>query len=396
MPLDLGAALRAAHGTDPSAVSDVVLRVASELGATDLTMYLVDFAQATLEPLPDRRTHHELPQAEDVATTMAGRAFASGLPTHVARGEGVRIWVPIIEGSDRTGVIAVTVPEATDEVIRSCCELGLFAGYLIATHARGTDLYNLYRRRQSLSLAASMQWDLLPPLVLKTARLSVSGFLEPAYEVGGDCFDYAMNVPSFDVAIIDAMGHGITSSLIASLAIGSYRHDRREGKSLPQIHANLDQVLSTHLPQPLFATGQLARVDLDTGALSWTNAGHPLPLLIRNGQVVEELACAPSLPWGLGALDLADAPSATVATVALEPRDSVLFFTDGVTESVVSGGGRFGVEHLADLVGQHASDQLEVEEVVRRLARSIVEDHLGRPNDDATLVLVQWTGPAGG
>lgn len=366
--------------------------MATDLGATDVTIYLVDFAQTTLAPLPDRRTHSELPQAEDVATTMAGRAFASGRTTTVERPDGVRVWVPIIEGSDRTGVLAVTVDEATDDVMRGCAELGLFAGYLIATQARSTDLYNLYRRRQSLSLAASMQWDLLPPLVLKTPRLVVSGFLEPAYEVGGDCFDYAMNDTAFDLAIIDAMGHGVTSSLIASLTMGSYRHDRREGKNLPQIHANLDLMMSTHLPQLLFATGQLARIDLETGVMAWTNAGHPLPLLIRQGQVLQELECPPTLPWGLGELDVADAPTAEVATCALEPGDSVLFFTDGVTESVVSGGDRFGVAHLADLVGQHASDQLEIEEVVRRLARSVVDEHLGKPNDDATLVMVQWKG----
>jgi serine phosphatase RsbU (regulator of sigma subunit) len=202
-----------------------------------------------------------------------------------------------------------------------------------------------------------------------------------------------MNDSSFDVAIVDAMGHGVASSLIAALTMGSYRHDRREGKDLAQIHANLDQVMGTHLPQLLFATGQLARIDVETGAMSWTNAGHPLPLLIRQGQVVAELECPPSLPWGLGALDLEDSPSAEVAIVALEPGDSVLFFTDGVTESMVSGGERFGTEHLADLVGQHASDQLEIEEIVRRLARSVVDEHVGAPNDDATLVMVQWQGP---
>ena len=391
-PLDLGAALRAAHGTDPAAVPEVVLRVAGELGATDVTIYLVDFAQTTLEPLPDRRTHTALPRSEDVATTMAGRAFSTATPSTAERPEGIRVWVPIIEGSDRTGVLAVTVTEATPDIVRGCEELGLFTGYLIATQARSTDLYNLYRRRQSLSLAASMQWDLLPPLVLKTSRLAVAGFLEPAYEVGGDCFDYALNDTTFDVAIIDAMGHGVASSLIASLTIGGYRHDRREGRSLTQIHANLDVAMATHLPQLLFATGQLARIDLETGVMTWTNAGHPLPLLIRHGQVLRELECPASLPWGLGGLT-PGADLATVATVELEPGDSVLFFTDGVTESVVSGGGRFGVEHLADLVGQHASDQLEIEEVVRRLARSVVEDHLGKPNDDATLVMVQWKGP---
>ncbi|HVF32320.1 MAG TPA: PP2C family protein-serine/threonine phosphatase [Acidimicrobiales bacterium] len=394
-PLDLGAALRSAHDIDPASVPEVVLGVATELGATDVTIYLVDFAQATLEPLPDRRTHREIAHSEDVATTVAGRSFASGAATIVDRGDdGVRIWVPIIEGSDRTGVLAVTVADGTPDVVRGCEELGLFAGYLIATQARSTDLYNLHRRRRSLSLAASMQWDLLPPLVLKTSRVAVSGFLEPAYEVGGDCFDYAMNDTTLDVAILDAMGHGVDSSLIASLTIGSYRHDRREGKTLPQMHANLERVMAAHLPPLLFATGQLARIDLESGTLSWTNAGHPLPLLVRQGQVLQELACPPSLPWGLGTLEADEVPPPTVASVALEPGDMVLFFTDGVTESDVSGGGTFGVAHLADLVGQHASDQLEIEEIVRRLARSVLEDQLGKPDDDATLVMVQWRGPA--
>jgi serine phosphatase RsbU (regulator of sigma subunit) len=389
--LDFGAALRAARGADPASVPEVVLRVAQGLGATDVTIYLVDFAQSTLEPIPDRRTHSEIAQSEDVATTMAGRAFATGTATTVDRPNGVRVWVPIIEGSDRTGVLAVTVAEATPEIVRGCEEIGLFAGHLIATQARATDLFNLYRRREPLSLAASMQWDLLPPLVLKTPRLAVSGFLEPAYEVAGDCFDYAMNDTSFDVGVIDAMGHGVASSLIATLTIGSYRHDRRQGRSLAQIHATLDEVMATHLPQLLFATGALARIDLETGVMTWTNAGHPLPLLIRQGQVLGELECQPSLPWGLGALDPDGAPH--LATVPLEPGDSVLFFTDGVTESPVIDGGSLGVERLADLVGQHASDQLEVEEVVRRLARSVIDLHLGKPNDDATLVMVQWRGP---
>lgn len=390
--IDLGAAIRAARGTDPAAVPDVVLRVAGELGAVDVTIYLVDFAQTTLVPVPDRSTHAEIAVNEEVATTMAGRAFATGAATTADRSDGVRVWVPIIEGSDRTGVLALTLPAADRGAISACEDLGLFTGYLIATQSRGTDLYNLYRRRKALSLAASMQWDLLPPLVLKTPRLGVSGFLEPAYEVGGDCFDYALNDAAFDVAIVDAMGHGVTSALIAALTIGSYRHDRREGRTLEHMHGTLDTALATHLPQPLFATGQLARVDLETGVMTWTNAGHPHPLHIRNGQVLAELDCPSSLPWGLGALDQDSGPP-TVATVGLEPGDGVLFFTDGVTESSTDDGGPLGVEHLIDLVGQHASDQLEVEEIVRRLARSVVDAHQGQPSDDATLVLMQWYGP---
>src|SRR6476659_3706304 len=189
--VDLGRALRIAQGADPASVPDVVVRIAADLGATDVVVYLVDFAQTTLEPLPGRATHSDLPGSEEVASTMAGRAFADQRPATAERSDGV--WVPIVEGSDRTGVLALTVPTATDEIVAACEELGLFAGYLIATHARSTDLYNLHRRRRALSLPASMQWDLLPPLVLKTDRMVVAGLLEPAYDVGGDCFDYALN-----------------------------------------------------------------------------------------------------------------------------------------------------------------------------------------------------------
>src|SRR3954451_19676698 len=100
--LQLGEALRAAVGADPASVGDVVLNVASDLGATDLVVYLADFAQQTLEPLPDRSTHAEVPHSEDVASTMAGRAFTSAAPVVVERPGGSRVWVPLVEGSDRT------------------------------------------------------------------------------------------------------------------------------------------------------------------------------------------------------------------------------------------------------------------------------------------------------
>lgn len=368
----------------------MLLRVAGDLGATDVVAYLADFAHETLEPVPDRHQHADAPVSEPVASSMAGRAFTDQRPVQADRDGAVRVWVPIIEGSDRTGVLALTVPVADDATLTACEELGLLAGYLVATQARFTDLYNLYRRRKALSLAASMQWDLLPPLVLKSERVTVAGLLEPAYDVGGDCFDYALNDTAFDVAVMDAVGHGVGSALIAALTIGSYRHDRREARSLEQIHANLDAAMTAQFTNGAFATGQLARLDVESGQLRWTNAGHPLPLLIRSGQVVGELDCPPTVPWGMGSVSRTTA--ITVAEEALEPGDAVLFYTDGVVEAHQPGGDLFGLDRLVDLVGQQASDALDPEEVVRRLARAVVEHQSEQLDDDATLVLVQWHG----
>lgn len=388
--LELGPALRAAQGADPGSIADVLLRVAHGLGATDVVAYLADFAHETLEPIPDRHQHADLPTSEPVDSSMAGRAFTDQQVVHADREGSVRVWAPIIEGSDRTGVLALTLPEVDGVTLRLCEELGLLAGYLVATQARSTDLYNLYRRRKALSLAASMQWDLLPPLVLKSDRVTVAGLLEPAYDVGGDCFDYALNDTVFDVAVMDAVGHGVGSALIAALTVGSYRHDRREARPLEQIHTNLDTVMAEHFSNGAFATGQLARLDVESGQLRWTNAGHPLPILVRSGQVIGELDCPPTVPWGMGSVSRT--PAITVAEEALEPGDAVLFYTDGVVEAHQPGGELFGVERLLDLIGQHASDELDPEEVVRRLARAVVEHQSDQLDDDATLVLVQWHG----
>jgi serine/threonine protein phosphatase PrpC len=114
-------------------------------------------------------------------------------------------------------------------------------------------------------------------------------------------------------------------------------------------------------------------------------------MLIRRGQVIGELTCRPTLAWGLSTTFAAAAP-VTVASEQLEPGDSVLFYTDGVTEAHVPGGEEFGTERLADLAGRHASDQLEPAEFVRHLVRAVLDYKPDRLDDDATLVLVRWNG----
>jgi serine phosphatase RsbU (regulator of sigma subunit) len=251
-----------------------------------------------------------------------------------------------------------------------------------------SDTFNLHRRRKAMTLAASLQWDLLPPLVFKSPPVTVAGILEPAYEVGGDCFDYAINWPVLDVALMDSMGHGLNSAILAGLAMGCYRHDRRHGRTLAVMHQELDATVRDHCGGTEFVTGQLAELNVETGELQWTNAGHPLPLHIRGGQVIGDLRCAPTLPWGLG--PAGSRPS--VADVSLEPGDSVLFYTDGAIEGRASSGGGFGLDHLVDVVGQTASDQLAAEEIVRRIGRAVLEHHSERLDDDATLVIVHWAG----
>lgn len=150
---------------------------------------------------------------------------------------------------------------------------------------------------------------------------------------------------------------------------------------------NLSTVLTAQYDDTAFASGLLMRIELATGELSWTNAGHPCPLLIRGGRVIGELEVEPTPPWGL----IEGTP--TQGSETLEPGDSLLLYTDGVVDARTSDGDRFGLDRLTDLTGQIASDQLPAEEVVRRLVRAVLEHQKSNLSDDATLVVVQWQGP---
>src|SRR5271156_2818592 len=99
MDLDV---LRAIQTADPADITEMVVAMATPLGATNVVVYLVDFEQRVLEPMGDRAAHPELPQAEEVGTTLAGRAFLERRVEVAVRSDGQRVWVPIMEGSDPT------------------------------------------------------------------------------------------------------------------------------------------------------------------------------------------------------------------------------------------------------------------------------------------------------
>jgi hypothetical protein len=359
-----------------------VLAAAGEpVPARDPVVYLVDFAHQVLFPL----AAGEAEQA--VAGTMAGRAFATGQPVSAQRDGSVRVWVPVVEQTTRTGVLAVTVPQASPETLEQAGLLGVFAGLVVAAAARVSDTPYLRRQGRVMSLPAGMQWDLLPPLSARTAGALIAGMLEPAYDIAGDAFDYAINEGDLHFAIIDGLGHGLSSTLLTGLAVGAYRHARRDGATVAGMHAAIDAALAGHYGESIsFATGIIARLATGSGLLEWSCAGHPRPLLLRGRKVVTELSCDATLPFGLG--DGAPEPGRS----ELEPDDAVLLYTDGVTEARAADGELFGLDRLIDLLEREAASGQPAEELLRRLVRAVLDYQPGGLRDDATLLLVQWTG----
>jgi serine phosphatase RsbU (regulator of sigma subunit) len=381
----LGQFLDAAHEVAPHDLPALVAAAASQLGAERSRLWLVDHQMQELVALELDRPEERIP----VEGTMAGRTFISSETVVVDRdADGSHLWLPLLDGVDRVGVLELETRELSPARSEAFRYLASLAASEIVTRGQYTDLFTCIRRRRPMSLAAEMQWGLLPPNSFTAREIMVAAHLEPAYEVGGDCYDYAHGIDRLDLAILDAVGHDLASTTVSSLALGAYRNARRSGDDLFEIAGVLDRVILGQLGDGRFATGQLAVLDTSSGVLSWINAGHPLPLLVRGGQVIGSLSCAPRPPFGLGHLQTAAPPE--LGHDQLEPGDGVLFYTDGVVESRRPGAEDYGLHRLEDFLHTAHASGLSPAETVRRLSNAILDFHDDDPRDDASILFVVW------
>jgi hypothetical protein len=383
--------LTAAHRVEPDQLPAMAANAAADAGIRRLRVWLVDHEQRALIPLRGGQSEGTDfgGGAIDIDSSLAGRVYLSSAPIDVPADGGTTVWLPLRDGVDRLGVLEAEFGGvALDDGIRELLTgLASLVAAEVVTRGQYGDVFARAQRRRGMGVAAEVIWDLLPPPTFATHDVTVAGALEPAYDVGGDAFDFAFNTPTMHLTILDAVGHGLGSSLLATLAVNGYRNARREGASLTETYGLLDRLLGGHSRVMDFVTGHLVELDTTTAVLSWVNAGHPAPLLVRRGHVLGPLESPPRPPLGLG--HLASAP-VVVATERLEPGDSVVFYTDGVVEARTAAGVDFGVDRLSEFVERAESTGLAAPEVVRRVSHAVVDHHQGILRDDAAIVLLQW------
>ncbi len=376
--------LQAAHMAVPDDVPALIVEHAEALGVDDAALYLVDYEQRVLVPVPNR----DGPVRDEVVidTTLAGRCYRM-LETQQITGENGRgrIWVPVLDGVERLGVLELDFAERSPKLDDVRAFAGLVAEVVTAKQSYG-DFFERVRRRRPMTTAAELAWHLLPPLTFGTDRLVISGVLAPVYELGGDSFDYAVDAHTGHIALFDAMGHGLEAGLLASVAMAAYRNSRRSGADLAGMAAAIDEAITAQFGEDRFVTAVLAELDLASGRLRWSVSGHPPPLLLRNGRIVKTLQGDVSLPLGIGG-------AVVVAEEVLEPADQVLFFTDGVVEARSADGEFFGVDRLVDMVTRTSASATPAPETMRRLLHAILDHQEGELQDDATIVVVEWRGP---
>ena len=380
----LGSILDVSHTIHPDDLPTVVSAHAGRLGASRAVVYVVDHEQRTLIALPPDK------EVLEIDATLAGRVYRTAVNA-VGQGEGqdgaVRLWAPLLDGADRLGVMAFDLPSAEAAGEQRWTRLASLVALLVVTKSAYGDTPRVARRRKAMDLAAELRWAMLPPLSFTSERVQIAGVLEPAYEIAGDCFDYAVNGDTVHLAVLDAMGHGLEASRIVNLAVITFRHGRRLGRDLTDVFHAIDAAVAGQFGPERFVTGLLATLSLPTGRLRWLNAGHPRPILLRGTGVVGELAAQVVLPIGLGDTAVG------AAEVALDPGDRILFYTDGVIEARSADGEEFGLDRLGDLLSKAAASQEPAAEMMRRLIHSVLAHEAANLRDDATLLMLGWPGP---
>jgi serine phosphatase RsbU (regulator of sigma subunit) len=393
--------LSRSHVMQPAEVSSALTQVARPLGVSAARIYLADLQQRQLLLLPAGEGQGA--DALPIDSTLAGRAYQTvTIQSAPVRGadsaeKNYQVWIPLVDGTERLGLLSLTVADVSEVMLDRYRALASLTGIMIMAKAGYSDTYAQTQRSREMALQAELVWAFLPPRTFATDRVLVAASLEPAYEAGGDGFDYSLLGDHLHVSIFDALGHDLAAGLLASVAIAACRSTRRAGGSLAAIAARADDAIAGFFGEDRYVTALLCDLDLVTGLLTWIPCGHPPPLLIRGNRTVKELARTAQPPLGLadvyacqgkGAHD--NAVSAPLCAERLEPGDRVLLYTDGVTEGRAADGTPFGLQRLADFIIRHSSALLPAPETMRRLNHAIAEYQHGRLLDDATAVLVEW------
>ncbi|MBA2697399.1 MAG: serine/threonine-protein phosphatase, partial [Nocardioidaceae bacterium] len=176
----LGTMIERAHVMPPQLIAPLVAEVIAAIGGSDVTIFLQDYEQQTLVPLPGQGL--VVGQPEPIDGSDAGRAFLGDAMVEQRVTAGVRLFVPLLDGTDRVGVLAFTMAHVDEDDRRLARRFaGLLADVLV-TKGTYTDRFFQARRQQPMSLSAEMQWSLLPPLMMTTPQVAVAGVLEPAYD----------------------------------------------------------------------------------------------------------------------------------------------------------------------------------------------------------------------
>jgi phosphoserine phosphatase RsbU/P len=240
------------------------------------------------------------------------------------------------------------------------------------------------RLEQEIGIARDIQQALLPKNFRDYPHLAVSGVNFPCLSVGGDYFDvFPLDDKRTAFLLADVSGKGLGAALLTTMLQGALS-GMTLGTDPARVFNHVNRFLCDHAEVGRYATMFFGILE-DSGRLEFINAGHPSPILIRQG-AAEEAFTEGSFPVGL-------VPEAefTTSTLNLEPNDTMVLFSDGVTEAMDPEDNLYGVARLREVLQGKTDEPLD--EIQKCVLESVENFARGaRQADDLTMLLVRFRG----
>ncbi|MFD5731039.1 serine/threonine-protein phosphatase [Streptomyces sp. NBC_00523] len=382
-PTDIERALRAAP---PYALVKTVREIlAKSYGALSVQLLLADYGMTVLNPVD---AGDGPGQPLSLNNSPQGRAFGSQRPHQGRTGpdDAADHHFPVTVRGERLGILTVRLPSAraTPQITDDLTHVADLLAHEIVVAERDTDHYQRARRTTRLTLAAEMQWQLLPARSFVAAEYAIGAQLEPAYAIHGDNFDWAAEGDQLSVAVTNGLGEGIRASLLTNLAVNALRNARRAGIGIADQAALADQAIYEQHRGAAHVSTLLLRFDLPTGSVEAVDAGSPQLWRLR-GRTVTRVALDAQLPLGMF-----EESQYAVQHLQARPGDRLLLVSDGVYDAISPAGETFAERGLSRAV--LATRLLPAAAVPGAVLRELAEHRASDTLDDALVMCIDWFG----
>jgi serine phosphatase RsbU (regulator of sigma subunit) len=358
------------------------------LGGPGTEVLLIDYHQSHLVPFGDGTGG----PAVTVDDHPAGQAYAS---MRLIRDDD-HLFLPLAVYGERIGVLALRLPPGLQASQEAGQEAGLTLEDDLAavadTLARAlrladlaTDVYREIRRRRRLTIAAELQWELLPGCTCAGEEFSLAGQLEPAYTVSGDNFDWSLSRQYLTISVSAGMGSGIGAALLTQLMVNSLRNARRSGAGPAEAAELANGIVYSQYGGKVHSSTLLLHIALSTGEAEVVDAGSPRMLRVRRGEI-EPMAFDEQMPLGM----FSDTRYRT-QSLSLLPGDRLIIVSDGLRNARNAKGQVYGQVPLGAAL--RSARLQDPNEAVRFLISDLLSYH-GSSDlaADAIAVCLDWTG----
>jgi sigma-B regulation protein RsbU (phosphoserine phosphatase) len=228
--------------------------------------------------------------------------------------------------------------------------------------------------------ARLIQRGLLPAAMPQTSGVSLASSWQPANGVGGDCFDaLVFAAGGVGLTIADVAGKGVPAALLMSNLQAAVRAFAQEGAAPGSVCTSVNRLLCRNMASGRFVTFCYVRIDTTARRLTYANAGHNPPLLVRGNGSIDSLAPSGTV-LGVFAESAYEQGDFTIAA-----GDRLILYTDGITEGRNAAGDEFGEDRLGELASRHRA--LPAEEMLAAMLKEIEAFNGGVYEDDATLIV---------